>query len=137
VRVKLRRASNRLTRVVDDEIEPWKRFQQLPAQRLDAGRVAQIQSEDLESIAPLVEIRFLRVTPRRIRGKRVVTIKRAPARNSLRPGLIADLHAPAGQQCHAAMQVGQLGALVEIELRTRRTHLIVEMVEVENFCLQM
>ena len=41
--------------------------------------------------------------------------------------MITDLHASAGQEGDAATKVCQFGSLVEIELCTRRTHLIVEM----------
>ena len=129
VRVKLRRTANGLAGVVDDEIEPRKSLEQLPAEGLDAGRVAHVQSEDFEAMPPLAEIRFLRVALGRIaREARGDDQPRARAQQ-LEARLIADLHASAGQQRDAAAQVRQFGSLVEIELRARRTHLIVEMVD--------
>ena len=108
-----------------------------PAERLHARRVAQVEPEDLEPVPPLGEVRL----PRRSasaesRGKRVVTIRCAPARSSLMPGLIADLHPPAGEQRHPAAQVGQLGALGEVELGARRAELIVEVMELGVLRLQ-
>ena len=59
--------------------------EQLAAERLDARRVAQVEAEDLEAVAPLGEVRLLRVARAESRGKRVVTISCAPARSSLSP----------------------------------------------------
>src|SRR5258706_178224 len=42
--------------------------------------------------------------------------------------LIANLHAPTGEQRHAPAQVRQLGAFAKIQLGARRAKLIVEMV---------
>ena len=47
----------------------------------------------------------------------------------LQAGLIADLHAPAGQQRHAAGQVRRLRPLREIQLRAGGTELVVEMMD--------
>ena len=57
VLVEIGRTPDGLARVVDDEVEPVARGEQLVAERLDARRVAQIESEDLEPIAPLAESR--------------------------------------------------------------------------------
>ncbi len=53
----------------------------------------------------------------------------APGAQQLDAGLVADLHAPAGEQRHAAAQIRALGALGEVELRARRAELVVEMME--------
>ena len=64
VLVKIGRATNRLAGIVDDEVQPRKSRQQMRAERFDAGRVAQVESEDFEAIRPLGEIRFPRITLR-------------------------------------------------------------------------
>ena len=56
VRVKLRRPTHGLAGVVDDEIEPIVRSEQLATERLHAWGVPQVQPEQLESIAPLRKI---------------------------------------------------------------------------------
>ena len=86
------------------------------AERLDARRVAQVEAEDLEAVAPLGEVGLLRVARRRIaREARGDDQLRAGAQQ-LESRLVADLHAAAGEQRHAAAQIGQLGALGEVEL---------------------
>ena len=67
VRVEVRRPSHRLARVVDDEVETIAGGDQVAAERFDARRVPQIEPEDLEAIAPVAEVRLLRVAGRRVR----------------------------------------------------------------------
>ena len=127
--VEVGRTPHGLAGVVDDEVEAIARGQQLAAERLDARRVAQVESEDLEAIAPLGEVRLLRVARRGVaREARRDDELRAGAQQ-LEAGLIADLHAPAGEQRDAAAQVGELGALGEVDLRARRAQLIVEVMD--------
>ena len=100
------------------------------AERLDARRVPEIEPEDLEPVAPLLEIRLGRVARRRIaREARRHDQLRARA-EELDPSLVADLHPAAGQQRHPAAQVCCLRALAEVEGRARRTELVVEGVDV-------
>ena len=61
VRVELRRPPHGLAGVVDDEVEPVARGEQVAAERLDARRVPQIEPEDLEPVAPVAEVGLLRV----------------------------------------------------------------------------
>ena len=56
VAIELRRPPHGLAGVVDDEVEPLARRAQVLAERLDARRVAQIEPEDLEPVAPDVEV---------------------------------------------------------------------------------
>jgi hypothetical protein len=51
VRVELGRPAHGLAGVVDDEVEPLARREQVAAERLDARRVAQVEPEDLEPVA--------------------------------------------------------------------------------------
>jgi hypothetical protein len=83
VRVIRRWTPDGLTGVVDDEIEPISRRQQVVAERLDARRVPEIQAEQLEPVAPDLEVGLARIADGGIRGKRVVTTTRAPDLNSL------------------------------------------------------
>ena len=103
--------------------------QQVVAERLDARRVAQVEAVDLEPVAPVVEVRLLRVAGGRVaREARRHDQVRAGAQQ-LDPGLVADLHAAAREQRDAALEVGGLGALREVELGARRAELVVEVVQ--------
>ena len=92
VRVELRRTTDRLARVVDDEVQPAARGEQLAAERLHAPRVAQIEPEDLEAGRPLLEVRFpRRSAPPNCAGNRVVTMSVRAGAQQLEAGLIANL----------------------------------------------
>ena len=130
VPVELRRPAHGLAGVVDDEVEPVAGRAQVRAKRLDARRVAQVEAEDLQPVAPLVEVRLLRVAVRRVaRESRRDDQLRARAQQ-LDPRLVADLHAPAGEQRDAARQVGGLRALAVVEVGARRAQLVVERMDV-------
>ena len=58
-----------------------------------------------------------------------------PATQKLESRPIADLHPAAGEQCDAASQVSQFRSFAEVELGTRRTHLVIEMVNQRVFLL--
>ncbi len=47
--------------------------------------------------------------------------------------LIADLHPAAGHERHPAAEIGELGALGEIQLGACRAHLVVEMMDLRVF----
>ena len=99
------------------------------AERLDARRVAQVEPVDLEPVAPVGEVRLLGVAGRRVaREARRHDQVRAGAQQ-LDPGLVADLHPPAGQHRHAALEVGGLRPLREVERGARRAQLVVEVVQ--------
>src|SRR6185503_19274715 len=104
-------------------------IEELAAERLDARRMAQVEAEDLQAMAPLGEIRLLRVALRRVAGKACGDDDVRAAAQELEAGLVADLHAAAGEQRHTAAQVGELGALPEVQLRARRAELVVEVVD--------
>src|SRR5690606_25897943 len=95
---------------------------------LDARRMAQVEAEDLEPILPLLEIRFGGVARGRVTGKpgRDDQVRARP--QQLQAGLIADLHAAAGQQCDAPAQIGELRPLAEIEPGALGTELVVKVV---------
>ena len=60
--IKIRRAAHRLTGIVDDEIEPVPRRQQMAAERFHAWRVTQIKAEDFQAMTPFREVSLLRIT---------------------------------------------------------------------------
>ena len=129
VRVEGRRAADGLAGVVDDEVEPLARRHQLVAERLDARRVPEVEPEDLEPVAPLGEVRLARVARGGVAGKAGGDDEACPAPQQLEPRLVADLDPPAGQQRHRPAQVGELGALGEVELGARRAELVVEVMQ--------
>ena len=100
--------------------------EQMPAERLDTRRMAQIEAEDLEPVAPLGEVGLLRIPRRRIARKAGRDDQMGAGAQQLDPRLVADLDASAREQRNAAPQVGGLRALREVELRARRAQLIVE-----------
>ena len=69
VRIKIRRTTDGLAGIIDDEIEPLIFRDHMTAKRLDAGRVAQVESENLKPMPPVLKIQLLRITHRRITGK--------------------------------------------------------------------
>ena len=128
VAIEVGRPAHGLARVVDDEVEARAGGEQLAAERLDARRVAQIEAEDLEAMSPLAEVGLAGVPLRRVARKpRRDDDVRAGAQQ-LERGLIADLDAAAGDQRDTSAQIGQLGALAEVERRAVGTELIVEVV---------
>src|SRR5687767_10555189 len=126
VGVEAGRTPHGLTRVIDDEVETRARGEQLAAEGLDAGRMAQVEAEDLEAMTPFSKVRLTGVTRRRIPWEARSHDQVRTAAQQLESRLVADLHAPAGEQRDAATEIGQLGALTEVQLRARRTQLIVE-----------
>ena len=127
VLIKLRRTPHRLARIVDDEIQTVASGQQLPAEGFDAWRVPQIEPEDFQPAAPVVEIRFAGITRGGVARKSRGDNERRAGTQKFDARLIADLDAAAGQQRHSATQVRRFGSLQEVEFGARRAKLIVEM----------
>ena len=98
----------------------------LAAERLHARRVAQVETEDLEPMAPVAEVGLLRVARRGVARKARGDDEVRAGAQELQAGLVADLHAPAGQQRDAAAQVRQLGARGEVHVGAGGAQLIVE-----------
>ena len=129
VRVEVGRTPDGLAGVVDDEVEPFARGDEVAAERLDGGRVAQVETEDFESVTPIAEVGLLRVARRGVpREARRDDEVRAGA-EELQAGLVADLDASAGEQRDTAAQVRELRARGEIEIGARGAELIVEVVD--------
>ena len=101
------------------------------AERLDARRVAKVEPEDLEPVAPLREVRLLRVPRRRVTRKARGHDHPCARAQQLDPCLVADLHAAAGEEGDATAEVGALGALREVERGARRAELVVERVQLD------
>src|SRR3989338_1365725 len=127
--VEIRRPPHGLAGIIDDEIQPLARRKKMPAESLDAGRMAQVQAEDLQPVAPDLEIRFGGIAHRRVPREAGADYELRPGAEKLYPGLVAYLDAPAGEQGNAAVQVGGLGALKEIQFGAGRAELVVEIVQ--------
>ena len=126
VAVELGRPADGLAGVVDDVVEPVVGREQVVAELLDARRVAQIEAVDLEPVLPVGEIGLLRVAGGRVAREPRRHDQVGAGAEQLDPGLVADLHAAARQHRDAALEVGGLGALGEVELGARRAELVVE-----------
>ena len=88
----------------------------------------EVETEDLEPVPPLLEVRLLRVARRRVAREPCRHDQPGARTQQLDPGLVADLHAAAGEERDASAQVGRLGSLREVEVAARPAHLVVEVV---------
>jgi len=102
--------------------------QKVTAERLDTGRVAQVQAEELEPISPVLEVVLIPVPrggvarePRRDQESR-------PGAQQFQTGLVADFDPPASQEGDAPAEIGQFRALTEVQVGAGRTKLVVERV---------
>jgi hypothetical protein len=132
VTIEIGRPADGLAGVVDDEVEPLAALvpgQQKVAEGLDAGGVAQVEAEDLETVGPARKIGFAGVAQRRVaretRGHDQVRTRA----QELESGLVADLHPPAGEQGDPAGEIGRLLALSEVEVAAIRAELVVEVMQ--------
>ena len=126
VPVELGRPAHGLAGVVDDVVEPLVGREQVVAELLDARRVAQIEAVDLEPVLPVGEIGLLRVAGGRVAREPRRHDQVGAGAEQLDPGLVADLHPAARQHRDAALEVGGLRPLGEVELGARRAELVVE-----------
>src|SRR5205814_10067468 len=81
------------------------------------------------------EVRLLRIARGAVARKARRDDRMRAAAQQLEPRLVADLHAAARQQCDAAFQIRELGPLPIIQLRARRTKLIVEVMNLRELRL--
>jgi hypothetical protein len=51
-------AADGLAGVIDDEVQPLAGGVQMMAERFNAGRVTQVEAEDLQPVRPVGEVRF-------------------------------------------------------------------------------
>ena len=126
VAVELGRPADGLAGVVDDVVEPVVGREQVVAELLDARRVAQVEAVDLEPVLPVGEIGLLGVAGGRVAREARRHDQVGAGAEQLDPRLVADLDAAARQHGDAALEVGGLGALREVELGARRAELVVE-----------
>ena len=103
--------------------------EQFAAERFHARRVSQIEAVDLEPIAPVGKVRFLRVSRREARGKPRRHDQARARAQKLQASLIPDLHAPACQQRDSSAQIGELAALREVCVAARRAQAIVKVMD--------
>jgi hypothetical protein len=101
----------------------------MTAKGFDTGRVAQIQAENFQAVAPVREVRLRGVTHGRVARKTGGHNEMHAGAQQFDACLVADFHAPAGEQRHASAQVGQFGPLAPVQFRARRAKLVVEMME--------
>ena len=129
VAVEVGRTSHRLAGVVNDEIQPIASVDQVLTKGLHTRRMAQIETENLQSVTPLGEVGLLGVPKRRIAGKAGRHDQVGSRSEQLDAGLVADLHSATGEQRHPAGQVGRLPSLGVVEVTAGRAHLVVEGVD--------
>src|SRR5439155_24130198 len=84
---------------------------------------------DCEAVSPVGEIRFLRITSRGIARKPRSDDEVCSGAQQFDSCLVPNLDAAAGEQRHPPAQIRELTAFAEIQLRTRRAKLIVEMMD--------
>ncbi len=121
-------AAHGLAGVVDEAVEPRQRRDQVRAQRLDAGRVAQIDAVDVEAVRPVGRVGLGGVAARRVAREARGHDDLGAGAQELHGGLVADLHAGAGDEDDPAAQVRRRVALLPVQRRARRAHLVVEVV---------
>ena len=105
------------------------------AERLDARRVPQVEAEDLQPVAPLLEVRLPRVAGGGVAREAGGDDQGGSRAEQLDPGLVADLHPSAREERHPAGEVRRLRALHEVEVSARRAELVVEVVHLRELRL--
>ena len=101
------------------------------AERLDARRVAQVEAEDLEPVAPLLEVGLGGVAGRGVaREARRHDQLRAGA-EQLDPGLVADLHPAAGEERHPVPSGRPSPTACVVEVPARGAELVVERMDAD------
>ena len=124
--IEVRGPANGLAGVVDDVVEPIVRRRQMPAERLDARRMAEIEAVDLEAVTPVGEVVLPRIPSGRIAGKTRRDDEMGARAQQLDPSLVSDLDASARQERNLPSEVGGLRTLREVERRARWAQLVVE-----------
>ena len=127
VRVKVRWPPYGLAGVVDNKIQPRILRHYMTAKCLHAGRMAQIQPENFQALAPVLEIRFRRVAHRRVARKPRRHDQPRAGAQQLDARLITDFYTAAREQRHAPAQVRHFTALAPVQFRAGRAKLVVEM----------
>ncbi len=107
VAVEVGRSANRLTGVVDDDVEPPPCGEHVSTERLDARRVPEVEPEDLQTVTPVGEVGLGGVPRGGVAREAGRHDQRSPATQQLDPGLVPDLHAPAGEQRNRPREIGQ------------------------------
>ena len=131
VAVEISRSPHRLAGVVDDEVESLPRDGQVSAESVDARGVAQVEPEHLEPVTPLAEVGLARVPGGAVTREASRDDQVRARAEQLDPGLVADLHAPAGQESDASREVCDLAALREVEVAALAAELVVERVHLD------
>ena len=129
VGVEAGRPAHGLAGVVELEVEARERRVEPLAEELDARRVAQVDAVDREPVLPVREVRLARVARRRVAREARAGDHAAACAEQEDGGLIADLHAGAGDERHAPPQIDGRAAPREVLVATGAAQLIVERVE--------
>src|SRR5687768_14765985 len=116
MRIKIRRATHRLTRIVNDKIQAWPSSHQVPAKSFDARCVAKIQSENLQAITPFCKVRFGCITFGGVTRKTSRDNERCSGAQQFDPRLVADFHTTSGEQRNAPTQISCLTSFAVVQL---------------------
>ncbi len=131
VPVELGWPAHRLAGVVHDVVEACVASVDVLAERLDAGRVPQVEPVHLQPVDPVPGVGLLGVAAGGIPGKPGGDDQGGAGPEQLDAGLVADLDPSAGEQRHLAREVGGFGALGEVEGCAGGAQLVVEVVDCE------
>ena len=91
----------------------------------------EVEPEHLEPLAPVGEVGLARVAGGAVAREPRRDDQLRPRPEQLDPGLVADLHPPAGEQRDAPAEVGALAALRKVEVAARAAELVVERVHLD------
>src|SRR5690348_6698933 len=111
----------RLCCVIDKNIQSGIGGKEILDEALDAGKVAQIETIDAQTAAPLRKIDLLSITSRRIVGEACGDNHGCSGTQQFEARRISNLDAPARYQRDHAAQVGTLQAFQIAKIATART----------------
>jgi len=124
--IKAGRPTHRLASVVDDEIEPRQVPIEETSESFDRRRQAEIETIDLELVAPNLIICLAGITERGVVRETCRDDDASAGAEQKNAGLIADFHASAGHEGDPTFEVRRLSSFRIIQLGARRAELIVE-----------
>ena len=133
--VEVGRTAHGLARVADDDVQSVASPKQLRTECLDAGRVSEVESVDLESVTPFGEVFLLGVSGCRVPRKTGRHDQAGPAAQEFDACLVADLHATTREECDFASQVRELPPLPIVQFGAWSAELVVEVVHISEVLL--
>ena len=120
---------HRLTGVADDHIQPVQFSKEMIAKELDARRVAQVQSKDLQPVLPVGEVFFSGVSRGGISREAGGYDDLCACSEQENGSLVTDLDPGTRDECRASPEVGALRPLFVVQISTGCAHLIIEMMQ--------